>query len=186
MIGDTEIRLGLLSSPTVTMKPAIFPKRRGSNASENDFFDIPDESIASTLKHQLRRRRIWIILVLLFLLFKWLRRDGPPPSSLPHIRYDKVDWSRYAYTQYATSETYLCNSVMVFEALQRLGSRADRVLFYPDNWDLLMDGEYARISQLLITAKEKYKVLLLPVKINGIKQDPGALRVLHVRRPCLC
>lgn len=162
------------------MKPSTLPKRRGSNSSEQDFFDIPDESISSLLKRQLRRKRIWIIVVLVLLFVKWLRIDSPAPRTLPHIRYDKVDWSRYAYIQYATSETYLCNSVMVFEALHRLGSRADRVLFYPDDWDLIMEDSYARTGQLLRLAKSRYNVQLIPVKIKGIKgQDASGLPVLY-------
>ncbi|PTB52417.1 glycosyltransferase family 8 protein [Trichoderma harzianum CBS 226.95] len=42
-----------------------------------------------------------------------------------------LDWSKYAYTQYATSSEYLCISVMLLERLHHLGSRADRVLMYP-------------------------------------------------------
>lgn len=168
------------------MNKTSFSKRRDSNTSENDFFDIPDEPISSILKRQFRRKRLWIILGLVLLFLKWLRRDNPPDPNLPHIRYDKVDWSRYAYTQYATSETYLCNSVMVFEALHRLGSRADRVLFYPDEWDLIMEGDYARTSQLLITAKEKYNVQLMAVKMDGIKREPRALPVSHQWRSYLC
>lgn len=51
-----------------------------------------------------------------------------PASPLHH-----VDWSRYAYTQYATNTEYLCNSVMLFETLHRLGSKADRLLMYPSS-----------------------------------------------------
>lgn len=183
MIMDKEDTVETPSSPaTVTMNRSTLHKRRDSNASENDFFDIPDEPIASILKRQFRRKRVWIIFGLILLLLKWLRRDDPPDPSLPHIRYDKVNWSRYAYTQYATSEAYLCNSVMVFETLHRLGSRADRVLFYPEEWDLIMEGEYARSGQLLVLAKEKYNVQLMAVKMEGINKEPGALFVFHLRQ----
>ncbi len=37
-----------------------------------------------------------------------------------------VNWSRFAYVQYVTNSAYLCNSVMLFETLHRLGSKADR------------------------------------------------------------
>ncbi|KAJ5179401.1 Glucose N-acetyltransferase 1 [Penicillium capsulatum] len=153
------------------MKQSAFPKRRGSNASEDDFFDIPDEPVLSVFKRQLRRKRLWVIILIVFLLFKWLRRDSPPSPRPSAIQYNNVDWSRYAYTQYATSETYLCNSIMVFDALHRLGSRAERVLFYPEEWDLLMEGDYARTSELLRLAMSKYKVQLMPVRIEGIKGE---------------
>ncbi|KAH7183166.1 nucleotide-diphospho-sugar transferase [Fusarium flagelliforme] len=77
----------------------------------------------------------------------------------------RVDWSQFAYTQYVTNSEYLCNSVMFFEALNRLGSRADRVLMYPagmwnDNLRLSID------TRLLIKARDEYNVKLVPIKIQ--------------------
>ena len=54
---------------------------------------------------------------------------------------------------------------MVFEALSRLGSRADRILFYPDEWDLEIAGARDRDSQLLLKARDEYKVKLVPVEM---------------------
>ncbi|VVT46225.1 uncharacterized protein SAPINGB_P001108 [Magnusiomyces paraingens] len=48
---------------------------------------------------------------------------------------NSVDWSKFAYVQYVTNAVYLCNSVMIFEQLQRVGSRAQRVLMYPEEWN---------------------------------------------------
>ena len=45
--------------------------------------------------------------------------------------YTKTNYSRYAYVQYATNFIYLCNALMLFESLHRLGSTADRLLLYP-------------------------------------------------------
>ncbi|KAJ5897126.1 Glucose N-acetyltransferase 1 [Penicillium subrubescens] len=157
----------------MAIKNPAFPYRRGSNASEQDFFDIPDESCLTVVKRELRRVRTWVVLLVFFVLIKWMRRTPPPPPPLPHIHYDEVDWSRFAYTQYATSETYLCNCVMVFEALHRLGSRADRLLFYPKEWDLVIDGDSDRISQLLVLAKDQYNVQMVPVAIEGIMAETG-------------
>ncbi|KAI9036774.1 nucleotide-diphospho-sugar transferase [Aspergillus affinis] len=42
-----------------------------------------------------------------------------------------VGWSRFAYAEYVTNTLYLCNSVMLFEALHRLGSKPDRLMMYP-------------------------------------------------------
>ena len=175
----------------MAIKSSAFPYRRGSGSSEKDFFDIPDEPALAVIKRQFRRVRTWATIVLLFLLITWWRREGPPPPPLPHLNYDKIDWSRYAYTQYATSETYLCNSVMVFEALQRLGSQADRVLFYPKEWDLVVENESYRISQLLVMAKEQLNVQVVPVTIDGIpvgsegmRRPNGSLKVVrgHMQR----
>jgi hypothetical protein len=163
-----------------TIKSKAFPYRRGSNASENDFFDIPDEPLVAMFKRQFRRFRTWVILALFVMFMMWRRREKPP-SLLPHLRYDEVDWSRYAYTTYATSETYLCNAVMVFEALQRLGSRAERVLFYPVEWDLVVENDFDRISQLLVMARNDYHVQLRPVVIEGIKMDGEGARIGMLR-----
>ena len=84
----------------------------------------------------------------------------------PSLIYKNVDWSRYAYSQYATNSAYLCNAVMVFEALQRLGSKADRILFYPQEWDLDIASTSDRDSQLLVKARDWYNVKLLPVEID--------------------
>lgn len=48
-------------------------------------------------------------------------------SSGPPIQQNetRLDWSRFAYTKYATNTVYLCNSVMIFESLKRFGNKAD-------------------------------------------------------------
>jgi len=60
---------------------------------------------------------------------------------------------------------------MVFEALQRLGSRADKILFYPDNWDLRVSSDNDRDSQLLNMARSQFNVKLIPVEIEKIKKE---------------
>lgn len=154
-------------------KSPAFPHRKASTTSERDFFDIPDESCLAVVKRQLRHLRTWVFLALCVLLILWLRRERPKPPPLPHIRYDLVDWSRYAYAQYATASPYLCNSVMVFEALHRLGSRADRVLFYPEDWDNIVDSDTERNSQLLRLAEDKYKVQTVPIDVQMVKGGTG-------------
>ncbi|RDA88635.1 hypothetical protein CP532_5841 [Ophiocordyceps camponoti-leonardi (nom. inval.)] len=78
-----------------------------------------------------------------------------------------VDWSRFAYTQYVTNSEYLCNSVMLFEILHRLGSKADRVMMYPSG----MVSPTARVAdtddeRLLIKARDDYGVRLVPITIQ--------------------
>lgn len=80
-----------------------------------------------------------------------------------------IDWSQFAYAQYVTDGQYLCNAVMIFEALNRLGSRPDRLLLYPSymlhdpsiasNYDL--DGE----ARLLLQARDEYDVKLTPIEV---------------------
>lgn len=115
-------------------------------------------------------------LVALFLLYLW---RSSPNSIIPHhapvhepsLRYKNVDWSRYAYSLYATSSPYLCNAVMVFEALSRLGSKADRILLYPQEWDLEIESPDDRDSQLLVIARDRYDVKLVPVVIPKADDD---------------
>ncbi|OJZ83266.1 glycosyltransferase family 8 protein [Aspergillus luchuensis CBS 106.47] len=157
-------------------KGPVLPYRRGSDASEADFFDIPEEPCWSIIKRQLRylkSPRAWLAIFVFVLFVLLLRRDKPPPPPLPHIDYDRVDWSLYAYSQYATSSPYLCNALIVFDTLQRLGSRAQRVLFYPENWDVLVDDDRDRDSQLLAMAQEKYNVLLVPIDVQMVKAGSG-------------
>lgn len=149
--------------------------RRGSASSdEPDFFDLPEEPCLAIAKRQLRRIRVWVAFFVIVVIILYLRREPPPPPPLPHIRFDQVDWTRYAYSQYATSSAYLCNAVMVFESLHRLGSRAQRVLFYPENWDLEISDQNDRESQLLVLAREKYGVMLVPIDLDLVKEGSGS------------
>lgn len=91
-----------------------------------------------------------------------------PVASVPST-YDEshINWSRYAYTQYVTNQAYLCNSVMIFETLYRLGSKADRVMMYPET---MMDPKATEATtdegKLLIKARDVYKVKLHPVAVQ--------------------
>ncbi|KAK2000295.1 glucose N-acetyltransferase [Colletotrichum falcatum] len=88
-------------------------------------------------------------------------------SSSQQQTKDNVDWSRFAYVQYATNTPYLCNSVMFFERLEHLQSKPDRVLLYPsymlDPQAKVGDSEEAR---LLIRARDVYRVKLVPITVQ--------------------
>lgn len=106
-----------------------------------------------------------LLLVVFFVLphmFHHLRRNSQ--RSYPCA---VTDWSQFAYSQYVTNEDYLCNSVMAFEALERLGSKAGRVLMYPSEWSVDRDSA-DRTSQLLLKAKTWYKATLVPVQIRRV------------------
>ncbi|EAQ83433.1 hypothetical protein CHGG_09837 [Chaetomium globosum CBS 148.51] len=78
-----------------------------------------------------------------------------------------VDWSQFAYTQYVTNSQYLCNSVMLLERLQNVGSRADRVIMYPS---YMLDQNAASISpdgRLLIKARDEYGAKLVPIQVQS-------------------
>ncbi|KAI8672061.1 hypothetical protein NCS56_00668400 [Fusarium sp. Ph1] len=93
-----------------------------------------------------------------------LPRRLPQSISSPQTT-PEVDWSRFAYTQYVTDSSYLCNSVMFFESLHRLSSKADRVIMFPSK--MLQSGDNdSRDARLLLGAREKYNVKLVPINIQ--------------------
>ena len=81
---------------------------------------------------------------------------------------DAVDWSRFAYSQYATNEAYLCNSVMIFETLHRLQSKADRFLMYPLDFSV-DENDNGTQSRLLRKARDEYNAKLVPVELQTSK-----------------
>jgi hypothetical protein len=130
--------------------------------------------ILQSISHFTRRRwrSLAVVATVALILTYFLRRPTKSRKALAHINYDAVDWSSFAYSQYATDQAYLCNSVMIFEALDRLGSRADRILFYPQTWDVEVSDLWDRSSQLLVMARDKYKVKLTPVNIPDASNVP--------------
>lgn len=87
---------------------------------------------------------------------------------------ESVDWSRFAYVQYATSPAYLCNSVMVFEILHRLNSKADRLLMYPSDYELDGDPETeSSNSRLLRKARDQYDVKLKAIAVQRRNSADG-------------
>lgn len=84
----------------------------------------------------------------------------------------QVDWSRFAYTQYATDKSYLCNSLMIFEALHRLGSKPDRVLMYASEFYTSEDDD-SKQSRMLRFARDNYGVKLNPIQVQLRGGDGG-------------
>ncbi|ORY57423.1 nucleotide-diphospho-sugar transferase [Pseudomassariella vexata] len=88
----------------------------------------------------------------------------PVEATIPANYNGQDKRSRFAYTQFVTNQDHLCNSVMIFETLFHLGSKADRVIMYPEQ---LMDPAATTGSnqeqKLLIKAREMYEVKLVPV-----------------------
>ena len=115
-------------------------------------------------------RSIFIVLSALFGFATLLRLPGNLTplgdfnSYFDGLSGKQFNWSRFAYTQYATDRSYLCNSLMIFEALQRLGSKADRLLMYPHNF-LLSENDVSPEARLLRFARDKYAVKLKPIEV---------------------
>ncbi|KAJ5372368.1 hypothetical protein N7517_004374 [Penicillium concentricum] len=91
--------------------------------------------------------------------FYEFHHESPKPT-------DALDWSRFAYTQYVTNTPYLCNSVMLFETLNRLQSKADRVMMYPSEFSR-DESDNGTESRLLRKARDEYKVKLVPIEIQS-------------------
>ncbi|GME47616.1 putative ascus development protein [Neofusicoccum parvum] len=121
-----------------------------------------------------RRSRCLTLVAVALLLLLWYNHDAEPRPArrLPNGLDDAaVDWSRFAYSQYATNGAYLCNSVMLFDQLHRLGSRADRVLFYPMEWDTTVESTTDRDSQLLVLARDTLGVTLVPMNMQSVRAE---------------
>lgn len=60
---------------------------------------------------------------------------------------------------------------MLFDTLDRLGSRAERILLYPEKMDLEVSDSYDRDSQLLVKARDEYGAHLIPTTLEAIRND---------------
>jgi hypothetical protein len=125
-----------------------------------------------------RRRYTLYFTGILFVLYILYPRRTPDDGSTIHL-----DWSKYAYSLYATDSATLCHAVLVFDALAKHGSRADRVLFYPRNWDTVVSDSRDRDSQLLVMARDRYKVKLEPVDVLSVEgRTTGTSHTAPLRR----
>lgn len=109
-----------------------------------------------------RRKYTYYLIGFIFICWLWYpsrKTNSPSDDAL------NINWSNYAYSLYATDSTTLCHTLLLFDALARFGSKADRVLFYPEYWDTRVEDSKDRDSQLLVLARDKYKVKLQPVKL---------------------
>ncbi|KAF5604074.1 GNT1 alphan-acetylglucosamine transferase [Fusarium pseudocircinatum] len=117
-----------------------------------------------------KRTRLTPIAVLtIFLIFFFLNQyqyfsaSSAFQSSLQSS--SGVNWSRFAYTQYVTNSEYLCNSLMFFEALQRFGSQADRVMMVPASM-LEPEMEGSNDAYLINKARYEYNVGIAPITVQ--------------------
>jgi hypothetical protein len=129
-------------------------------------------SIAAVASSRRTRSIITVIIALVFLgvVVRHYRTDDHITISEDVPVSHEVDWSRFAYTQYVTTAAYLCNSVMAFEALKRLGSQADRVMMYPQGWDPNTKSLEGRLTRL---ARDRYDAILIPIEVQRIEGEKG-------------
>lgn len=122
------------------------------------------------------------IVLLLAVTTTWLPNNIPSKNFLASTVQnctsqsvvDAVDWSRFAYVQYATNDAYLCNSVMLFEILHRLKSKADRLLMYPSDFQIEEDpNTESHNGRLLREARDKYNVKLKAIQVQRRDSEDG-------------
>ena len=146
---------------------------------------VPRPSLARAILLRLRRSRA-LLLALGALLATWYfltHHRGPifQPKHAPSLSYKDVDWRRFAYAQYASDGQSLCSAIMAFDALDRYGSKAKKVLLYPEDMDTEVLSSRDRDSQLLVLARETFQALLLPVPKRILQGKAPALAVLFNR-----
>ncbi|KAL1901788.1 hypothetical protein Cpir12675_000297 [Ceratocystis pirilliformis] len=77
-----------------------------------------------------------------------------------------ADWSRFAIVQYATNLDYLCNSLMIFDSLRKLNTKADLVLLYPEDYaPVNIKSPESKQEKLIVKARNEYGVKLHPIKV---------------------
>ncbi|KAM6527763.1 N-acetylglucosaminyltransferase [Fusarium falciforme] len=130
--------------------------------AESKMFRLPPCLMASK---RYRWTAILAVLTILSIFFLFQNCDClSQRAPRPNANTD-VDWSRFAYIQYVTNSAYLCNSVMFFESLHRLPSKADRVIMFPSRM-LKSDDDSSNDARLLRKARDKYNVNLIPITIH--------------------
>lgn len=84
-----------------------------------------------------------------------------------------VDWSNFAYVQYVTNPSYLCNSLMIFEALRRYNAKADLLMMYPHQWEIPSDAAAGASfeTNLLLQARDVYKVNMAPIQVKTFENE---------------
>lgn len=145
------------------------------------------QSLGETLSQYLKSKRVRIVLacVVVFLVGSFTIRLLSPTSlqfpggtvgdadafTAPSEAHDPtVDYSQFAYVQYVTNPQYLCNSLMIFESLKRLGSKAERLMMHPNDWSIDFSSTTSE-SRLLRKARDEYDAKLVPIEVQRRSGD---------------
>jgi len=100
---------------------------------------------------------------------------GTPPG---HSFYDKYlasnrpkgGWAKVAYVQLIREHIHVCNAVILFAALEREESMAQRIILYPKTWNKQSsdrekpDSQLETSMRLLRNAASRYRVMLQPIE----------------------
>ncbi|ODV94139.1 hypothetical protein PACTADRAFT_44436 [Pachysolen tannophilus NRRL Y-2460] len=84
-----------------------------------------------------------------------------------------LNWSKYAYVQYATSIDYMCSALINFAKLRRFNTRAQLVLLYNEyyKYDKKLETQKSREAQLLDKFAKIYNVILRPIRLLKFKSE---------------
>lgn len=93
------------------------------------------------------------------------------------LQLKNVTWRDFAYVTYATNLDYLCNSVMMVEALNRLDAKAQRVILHSEEWStdsrtFLENGtDVPTTAAKLLQQAKAYNAVLQPIPIQRVGED---------------
>ena len=109
-----------------------------------------------------------ILIVAILLIYWTFLKPNPVVCEDPF-------WKQYAYIQYVTNSDYLCNSVMIFETLHRLGSKADRLMMVPAKFA----ADESWMLDLMLKARDEYDVRLKLMDIQSRGGDGNVFSALY-------
>ena len=169
-----------------SMRPRAWQGYRQIFSAQEPSTVGPESSLKPRFQQMLKSKRIRtaaaavIFLSIVLLIFgpsvfvqDFHNGDSGSFSSFPTTASDqRVDWSRFAYVQYVTNTPYLCNSVMLFERLHTLGTKADKLMMYPSQF---IPGDDSLEGRLLAKARDEYGVKLTPIEVQRRKASDGEL-----------
>jgi len=145
--------------------------------------DMPQSAHFSEWFTFRRIRTTLIISALLLVVLSLSHFVTLPPNGLAPLQHtadsssattsdNGVRWSDFAYVQYVTNANYLCNSLMILDALYRSGAKADRIMMYPEEWHVA-EGNTANVateSKLLAKARDVYQAKLVPIQVQSFEK----------------
>ena len=136
----------------------------------------------ATLRGRFCRLLGYILCSLAIVSFCIFQRTWYSSSYVAYLA--SVDWSSFAYVQYATNDEYLCNSIMMFESLRRLNVKAELLLLYPASDDETLDGRVSDRKyrkRLLEKAKDRFGVRLKPIELLTQREGDMTWRDSHTK-----
>ncbi|KAH8595601.1 hypothetical protein B0O99DRAFT_652061 [Bisporella sp. PMI_857] len=79
---------------------------------------------------------------------------------------NRIDWNGLQYVQFVTTPESLCDSLMIWSKIEEIGSRGQRKMYYPSEWDIEAKGkdDPNHVSIFLRQAVKLYYVNAIPLE----------------------